>query len=185
MIHDFRQIIINSGVIGRAFAVDRRQWDRLVTGPCRLLFGDAESYCFREAVSFAIAQAQNGPDLTISLTFDKRRSREVVHQMIADSYRQMYNGDPAYPTYPCLRNVSFCASEMTRPLQVADMLAWETYQVALGAVKTGKVELRPHILRLIETGRVTAALADKKTIKGLVDLFDPNSPHRTGSLHVQ
>jgi hypothetical protein len=35
VIHDFRQIILNAGLIGTAFAVDRRAWDEFITGPAR------------------------------------------------------------------------------------------------------------------------------------------------------
>jgi len=92
--------------------------------------------------------------------------------MLAARYERMYNGDPAFPHYPHLRKVSFCSSYVVRPLQAADMLAWETYRVALNAFTTGNVELRPHIRQLVETGRVTAGLADKRTIAGFIGLLD-------------
>lgn len=173
LIHDFRQIIIDSGVVGRAFAVDRNEWDRKVTGVYRMLFGDAECFCFRACVSFAIAQAREHlTDRELTLVFDDRPHRAGVHELVANEFKKLYNGDPAFPTYPHLRDVSYKSSYVERPLQAADMLAWETYRVAHRTFRTGKTELRPHIQRLVDTGRVTAGFADHKTIEGLVSMFD-------------
>jgi hypothetical protein len=173
LIHDFRHLIIDSNVIGRAFAVERQEWDRRVVGAYQILFGDAEGYCFAECISFALAQArENEADKKIKLIFDDRSERAAVHRMLGDRYKNFYDGNPAHPDYPHLGDVSFKSSYKEEPLQAADMLAWETYRVALDAFKMGRIEWRPHIRQLIETGRVTAGLADKRTIAGFVGMFE-------------
>lgn len=94
----------------------------------------------------------------------------------------IYNGDPQYPSYPHLRKFSFCSSYKVLPLQAADILAGETYRVALDAFKTGEIMWRPHVQRLIETGRVTAGLADKQTIAGIARLFDATNSLRAADI---
>ena len=161
--------------MGRAFAVERTEWDRRVVGAYQVLFGDAEGYCFAECISFALAQARaNQADKKLKLIFDDRseRSRNTVHRMLADRYQNFYDGNPAHPDYPHLCEVLFESCNKEKPLQAADMLAWETYRVAVGSFETGRIEWRPHIRRLIETGRVTAGLADKNTIAGFVGMFE-------------
>jgi hypothetical protein len=53
VIKSFRDIILANNLQGRAIGVARHAWDLLITGPHRLFFGDAESFCIRNCMDCA------------------------------------------------------------------------------------------------------------------------------------
>ena len=183
VIHDFRQIIIDVGVVGRATAVQRDEWDRLVQGLRRSMFGDAEMYCFRGCLSDAIKMAdQNVSSRTMSLTFDKRDGgeRSITLDSLANEFKNFYNGNLNRTNYPYIYDISFRSSMEIRALQAADMLAWETYNVALNQIGKNDdepVQLRPHIRSLCDTGRISAGFMDTRAIESLVRMIGVQSPH--------
>jgi hypothetical protein len=67
----FRDIILAHPLHGRAIAVSRHDWDRLIVGPRRIFFGDAESFCLRDCMDHSLHWAVNNPgDKKVTLIFD-------------------------------------------------------------------------------------------------------------------
>jgi hypothetical protein len=175
VIHDFRQLILDAKLAGHVMAVDRVAWDELIIGPLRIFFGDAEWFCLNSCLTFAISKAkEQATDKVISLVFDNRP--EVVkasfQEPLSKFQTSFYNGDPRFPDWPHLIGSSFLSSEVIRPLQAADMLAWESYSHAKRHLHEDPVpQPREHLRRFVETGLITAGFADIESIKNMSSLF--------------
>lgn len=167
--HDFRQIIIESGAWGYAIGVSRRDWRELIV-PLQtafLIFGDDETYCFRDCVAkmLLFVDRFSVNDRELSLIFDNRPHRTPLNERI---YRQ-YQAFPQ-PQNTRLLGVSFLNSTSYVPLQAADMFAWEFYNhVRQLLVTPGDVEPRPHAKQFFNTGRFFMGLVDRDTCKKIAN----------------
>lgn len=179
VIHDFRQLILDAKLTGHAMAVDKAAWDQIIVGPLRVFFGDAEWYAIRSCLDFAIKETEKlGSDKTVTLIFDNRPEvRKAPFQDTFDRLQErFYNGDPKFPNWAHLIGSAFLSSEAIRPLQAADMLAWESYTHA----KRNLHEItaprpRPHLQHFVETGLITAGFADRDSIKNMSTWFKPGN----------
>jgi hypothetical protein len=174
VIHDFRQTILDAKLIGNVTAVDRVAWDEIMVGPLRMLYGDAEWYCLNNCMSFSINQATNFfADNAVELFFDNRP--EIIKgpfQAILSKFEALYNGDPQFPRWSHLVKCSFVSSEEHKPLQAADMLAWESNHHALSWLHGSSAPLpRPHLLPFVKTGLITAGFADRGSIEGMASML--------------
>jgi hypothetical protein len=175
VIHDFRHLILDAKLVGHVTAVDRVAWDEIMVGPLRMLFGDAEWFCINTCMSFSINKAtESFADKDVSLILDNRP--EIVKgpfEAILSKFAALYNGDPAFPRWPHLVKSEFLSSEVHKPLQAADMLAWESYHHALGWLNGSSApQPRPHLQRFVEAGLITAGFADRDAIKGMASAFN-------------
>lgn len=167
VIHDFRQIILDSQLHGYAMAVSRNDWEDLVVErDIRAAVGDGELYCFADCVSrmksFAIEHTK---ETEIALVFDNRPHRTDANQRVFHYYQNKLIG-------PELVSITFLSSVLTVPLQGADMWAWETYRYAVDWLhQNGNATPRPHLKRLIETGRFESLLADRNSIQAFVKII--------------
>ena len=149
--HDFRQIILSSGVYGYAVGVSRADWDQIVApSPMLYWFGDAEAFCFRDCVAKMLAFVHHfSPShKDLSLVFDNRPHRTAINEYL---YKQYLKLPDIYSTN--FLGVSFLASAAFVPLQGADMFAWEFYTFArhlLGAGRpnAGTAPARSAVFRL-------------------------------------
>lgn len=147
--NEFREIILQAGVVGLAYAIDRADWDKLVQGPARDLLGDAEVGSFSGCFNGVIAEAERlFPDeLMLSLHFDRGRKSPKLDAII-DKVTQNYHGAPA------LVNMSFNRVVDFTPLQAADILATENYWQATSIV-AGDHVLRPHFSHFLNRVKAT------------------------------
>jgi hypothetical protein len=175
VIHDFRQIILDAKLIGNVTAVDRVAWDAIIVGPLRMLYGDAECYCVNSCMSFSINQATEFfSENEVALVFDDRPGViKGPFQAILSKFENLYNGDPRFPRWPHLVKSSFVSSEVHKPLQAADMLAWESHHHAVGWLHGSSApQPRPHLLPFVKTGLITAGFADRGAIQGMASMFN-------------
>lgn len=185
LIHDFRQIIINSGVLGYAIAVSRADWDRIVAPtPMVYWFGDAEGYCFRDCVSRLIVLVRDTPitgrnrtlDRNLTFVFDNRPHRTKLNKFIFDQYQMLplVQSKTAQWQLPPMKlhGLSFLDSETFVPLQGADMWAWENHYHAREALKIGQpVPIRPHAKQFFECGRFQSTLIGEAAAQKIVELL--------------
>jgi len=174
VIHDFREIIIDNKLPGYVIAVERRAWDRLVVGPHAVLYGDCEQHCVRRCVSFALDYVRkHESERLLTIVIDDSTARRVARQQaVTDPFQEFYYDHPDFPDYPKIAAVSFSSSTLTRPLQAADMLAWEDYQQGLAVFRSGSpAPPRPHLKAFADSGFVQAWLLDAPLIQGLVNMF--------------
>lgn len=136
--NECRELIVQAGVIGLSFAVEREPWDRLIQGPARADLGDVETACFSGCFNGAIECAvQHYPnDLMLSIHFDRGRKSPKLDAII-DHVTKVYRGAPA------LVNLSFNPVVDFTPLQAADIIATENYWQARSIVE-GAEHVRPH-----------------------------------------
>ena len=173
--NDFRQLILDAKLTGHVMAVDRIAWDEIIVGPLRVIFGDAEWYCVRSCLDFAIKEAEKRDgDRGVHLIFDNRPEvRKIPFQNTFEKLQgRLYNGDSKFPNWAHLIGSTFLSSEAVRPLQAADMLAWESYAHAKRNLHdTLAPRPRPHLQRFVETGLITAGFADRDSIKEMSSWF--------------
>ncbi len=165
VIHDFRQLILDAKLIGYVMAVDKVAWDQIIVGQLRVLFGDAEWYALKSCFDFAIKKTEKqDADKAITIIFDDRPEvRKAPFQDTFDKLKaRFYNGDRKFPNWVHLIGSAFLSSETIRPLQAADMLAWESYTHAKRNIYETPAPLpRPHLQHFVETGLITAEFADR------------------------
>jgi hypothetical protein len=100
--NEFREIIVQAGVVGLAYAVDRTEWDDLVQGSARDFLGEAEVGSFSGCFNGVVAAAERlfPEDLMLSVHFDRGRKSPKLDAII-DKATRNYRGAPA------LVNLSF------------------------------------------------------------------------------
>jgi hypothetical protein len=87
-------------------------------------------------------------------------------------WTSFYDGDPRFPDWPHLIGSSFLSSKVIRPLQAADMLAWESYHHAKRNLHEATApQPREHLRRFVEMGLITAGFADRDSIKNMSSMF--------------
>jgi hypothetical protein len=190
-----QDVIIESGVGAYGCAVSRQDWDELVTGDVRGFLGDAEGYCISQCFVRALGWAQQKTfDPQMTFVFDNRTPEiERRGRAIGDVF-QKYQTDAT----PHVVGTAFLSSTAIRPLQAADMLAWEFYQHAKEILSYGG-EIRPPrrpALRRFEENMMwlTTQIAQRHSIQNIVDyigstdqellraaaqhftIFDPENP---------
>ena len=164
VIHDFRQIIIDAGVIGAAFAVDRRAWDEFIVGAARKRFGHPVSACAERCLLECICIANPHPEGDrIAVWFDWGIKSNRL-QEIADPF-----------TLPMMRprivSVNFAHVQDILPLQGADIVATESYWHAIEWLKLGDAALpRAHMRHYTASAYYEAVILDHEAIATLPSL---------------
>jgi hypothetical protein len=145
--NECRELIVQAGVIGLAYSVERESWDRLVQGAAREFFGgDAESACFSACFNGAVERAVElfPKDQMLSVHFDRGRKSPKLDALI-DRVKKRYQGSPA------IVNMSYDRVIDCSPLQAADIIATENYWHA-SSVTTGifDTQPRPHFSHFLQ-----------------------------------
>jgi hypothetical protein len=164
VIHDFRQIILDAGLIGIASAVDRRAWDELIVGPARQRFGDPMSACVERCLTecFRIAGPHPQGD-RISVVFDLSIKSPRV-QEIAERFTLPLGR-------PRLTLFLFGLARGLLPLQGADIVATESYWHAIEWLKLGDAALpRAHMRHYTASAYYEAVILDHEAIATLPSL---------------
>jgi hypothetical protein len=166
---ELRRIINANMMWGIAIGVDRKSWDRLVTGDRRRLWGDAEGWAIRTSINqgkdWAIARRDQS-DRDLAMFFDNRRIGEVsaVHKTWSENRPLnllMY--------HPNMLPVGFSVMSKTRPIQAADLFAWEHYQHCKDIFLDGAGDIpqREQFKELVQTanGRLKGVVVGEPEIK--------------------
>lgn len=158
--HQLREAIIKSRVSGYGFACVREEWDRLIQGEYRTVFGDPEGWAVRACMNSAINWASNSTfDPQMAFVFDDRPDREREIRAVFDIFKRL-------PRSPELVGISFLNSHKVRPLQAADMVAWEFYSHAERILRHGnKHPARKQVLHLLKNMNLYAQIATKEKIQ--------------------
>jgi hypothetical protein len=163
--HRLQTAIIESGVMAYGMACSRKDWDDLVTGDIRAVWGDPEGMCITNCFTKLIAWAQNYTfDPEMSFIFDSR-TKEVERRAktVFDAYQR-------WIAMPRLVGVSFLSSHKILPLQAADMIAWEFYQYANDILVNGFIQpKRPQYRRLASNMLWYGQIATRDSIKRIME----------------
>lgn len=169
VIRTFRDIILAHNLHGRAIVVPRDDWDRLITGAHRVLFGDVEGYCVRHCVSSAANWVtKNTPDKQLKIIFDDGPQHVHRTKQITENLKKGYDGSSDGTK---LLGPLFLRVEQTAPLQAADMFAWETYAYCREWFRNPLKTIRPHYQRLIESDRFFVEIMNWEKIETLARSF--------------
>src|SRR5689334_1069476 len=84
--------------------------------------------------SMQLARAHYPSERKIALVFDNRPHREAANKRVFEIYQRNFKVQqkPPEPT-----GVAFLSSIDAKPLQAADMVAWESYRHAINWLKNG------------------------------------------------
>jgi hypothetical protein len=170
VIHDFRQVIIDSQLLSVACAIDRRAWDEFVIGPYRQVLGHPLNSCFLHCIEevIRIVEPQRGHD--VAIMFDKG-IWTLALQGIADAFDNKK-----------LASISFGRVERYLPLQGADIVATENYWHAVQWLKLGDAALpRPHLRHYLDNMLHEGLILDRAAIANEVARRGPDgrSPGRS------
>jgi hypothetical protein len=166
--HDFRQIILASGVASVAYTIDRVAWDELVTGRYREFAGPPEANCLvkcvRAAMDFA-GKHKHGPE--VAIIYDKGRETEKF-STVGDMFVKGSFGNSQVVSF------TFASIERFCPLQGADMIATESYWFGLQWLKDGEAaEARPHFRDYLEHMNGGGFILDREKIQTqVIDSID-------------
>ena len=177
LVHELGDIILRCGLWSDGVAIPRKDWDELVTGNLRIALGDAEGYSLRIAFVRATQWArEKGGDDKIAFVFDKRKEREAEGKRIFQLFEHLSQIEPnaVKPT-----SLTFADSASTRPLQAADLVAWEMYQYSLESLKNGCLPHagRKQMRRLWQGKRMELGFATKSAIEKMVALEAGKDEH--------
>ncbi|MCX7358950.1 MAG: hypothetical protein NT015_12520 [Alphaproteobacteria bacterium] len=145
---EFRQIIASSGVVGVAYGIDRKAYDRLVIDPeARAFLGDAEQACFGSCFKGAFQQAQKyyPGEKAMALAFDWI-TNPVRKAKLADITSRVEQGPEGLPQ---IAGVFWGRSAKLTPLQAADVIATENYWAAQAFLAGRDLDQRPHMAHFL------------------------------------
>ena len=166
--HQLRTAIIDSHVSGYGTACARKDWDDLVTGDIRANVGDSEGFCVRNCFIKSIAWAQHNTfDPEMTFVFDNRPHRQRENKVIFDAFQRVIG-------LPSLVGIAFLTSHKVRPLQAADMIAWELYQHAGDILIEGMPV--PRRLELQHLGRNMNFEGRRDQITNVVEIWKKTPP---------
>lgn len=175
--HQLETVILESGVMPYGIACARQDWDDLVTGEIRAIYGNAEQMCIKNVFVKALQWAeQNTFDPLMSFVFDSRPSdvqKEV--QIVTHAFQ---TGRPGQR--PSVVGAAFLSSYQILPLQAADLIAWELYQFANdihdGATVPGKPLRKQLQYLLANKPDFQAQFATRQSIKQIIDYVIATAP---------
>ncbi len=165
--HQLQTAIIESGVSAYGIAISRQDWDEIITGGLRIfLGGDAEGYAITQCITCTVNWAQrNTFDPKLTFVFDNRPSEIQRHaKAIGDAFEKV-TGSPE------ITGCAFLSSYDVKPLQAADLFAWEVYQHANEIFNSGIIQppTRSALKRLNENIQMKTQYANRKSIKQIAD----------------
>jgi hypothetical protein len=177
LVHELGDIILKCGLSSDGVAIPRKDWNDLVTGDLRTVLGDAEGYSMRIAFVRACAWArESGRNGEIAFVFDNRKEKEAEGKRIFQLFEHLSQIEPnaVKPT-----SITFADSTSVRPLQAADLVAWEMYQYSLESVKNGGAPHagRKQMRRLWQGKRMDLGFATRSAIEKMVELEAAKGEH--------
>jgi Protein of unknown function (DUF3800) len=183
--HEFTNILLRAGIYGRAFATPRKDWDELITGNLRVIFGDAEGFCVRNCYVQITnwAKEKASYDRELAFIFDARPpDRESENSMLFDIHTQFSEENGGGPK---LVSLTFGSSKDFLPIQAADLFALEVYQhtkdVMANRTTPGQ-PLRSNLQKLAKGRRINVDFADRASITSLADRRAKDDPNEIANI---
>jgi hypothetical protein len=167
--HQLRTVIIEADIAAYGMACARKDYDALVGGDIRSVLGTPEGFCINQCFVRSLAWAQaNTFDPEMSFVFDNRPSLVKRYAgTVYDAFAKWISPPPKLTGY------AFQSSKDVRPLQAADMIAWELYQYAKAILVEGiSVPAHKEILHLRANMDFQAQIANYAGIAKLRDHWE-------------
>lgn len=136
----FRDEVISARLVPVSFSVVMADWEKLITGKYRQIWGTAEQFAFMSCVTAAFRMARAG-GAPVAIEFDAERLQDSRDGIIA-AVQGLYQD--------AVVNVGFSKCRDVYGLQAADLVAYETFLLSLKILREGTEDPRPHFRRLLE-----------------------------------
>lgn len=165
--HQLRTVIIESEVAAYGIACARKDWDELITGDMRGVLGDPEGFCINQCFVRSLSWVQaNTFDPKMTFIFDHRPAEVQRYTgTVYDAFSQWTEPPPELVGY------AFLNSQAVRPLQAADLIAWELYQHANAILVDGALTAHNEVLHLQKNMQFEAQIANRESIIRLRDYW--------------
>jgi hypothetical protein len=168
LIDQLASAVVRTLLSGIAIVVNRRDYDEVVTGDLRTIYGDAEAFCaslfyvrIQELVSRIAPQ-----ETEMAFVIDRRENRMAQHQAAYDIVAEENKRNNILMNVERkieLLSLTFASSKKFLPLQAADLFAYEVYQASKADIDGDKLLPRSSALnRFGSTGRLVGQIFDKK-----------------------
>jgi hypothetical protein len=167
--HQLRMEIIESGVAAYGIACARKDYDELISGDLRGVLGTPEGHCINQCFVRSLSWAQaNTFDPEMTFVFDNRPSQVKRYAgTVYDAFQRWIDPPPQLTGY------AFLNSKDVRPLQAADMVAWELYQNAKDILISGvNVPTPKELLHLRKNMDFPAQIANRESIIKIRDFWE-------------
>jgi hypothetical protein len=166
--YQLRTAIIEAGVAAYGIACLRKDYDELITGDLRGVLGTPAGLCINQCFVRSLGWVQaNTFDPEMAFVFDNRPPDVRRYTgTVYDAFARWIKSPPQLTGY------AFLNSADTRPLQAADMVAWELYQYAKAMLIDGiGVPAHKEILHLQKNMDLNAQIANRESIIKLRDFW--------------
>jgi hypothetical protein len=166
--HQLRTVIIESDVAAYGIACSRKDYDELISGDLRGVLGDPEGLCINQCFVRSLGWVQaNTFDPKMTFVFDNRPSQVKRYAgAVYDAFQAWVKAPPQLTGY------AFLESKDVRPLQAADLVAWELYQYVNAILIEGlTVPAQKEILHLSNNMNFNAQIANRESIVKLRDYW--------------
>jgi Protein of unknown function (DUF3800) len=174
LIHDMRNIIMASGVHGYCCGGSRMDWDDLVTGDMRRFLGDAERFCVTQCFVWTDAWGEGHGHKEISYVLDNRPHRSEANRRVFEFFQRYHE---VTKEGAVKKDISFLSSIDNAPLQAADLVAWEYYQLGKEWIVTrDDSKKRPHLQRLSEARIMDVQFFGRDEIQRMVAYNQQHNP---------
>jgi hypothetical protein len=159
--HQLRTVIVESDVAAYGMACSRKDWDELIIGDIRSVLGTPEGFCINQCFVRSVGWVQaNTFDPHMTFVFDNRRTGVQRYAgTVYDAFEKWVQAPPRLAGY------AFRDSTKIRPLQAADLIAWELYRYANSILIEGlSVPAQKEILHLKAGMNFDAQIATRDNI---------------------
>jgi hypothetical protein len=167
--HQLRMVIIDSDVAAYGFACFRKDYDKLITGDYRGVLGTPEGFCINQCFVRSLGWVQaNTFDPKMTFVFGHRPAEVQRYTgTVYDAFRRWTKPPPELTGY------SFLNSKDVRPLQAADMVAWELYQNANAILLEGNTVNTPREIKHLRLNMdFPAQIADHSGIRKVKQFWE-------------
>jgi hypothetical protein len=131
--HELRTVIIESDCAAYGLACSRKDWNEIITEDLRSVIGDPEGFCINQCFVRSVGWAQAKTfDPSMKFVFDNRPNGVQRYVgAVCDAFERWVDPPPQLIGY------TFASSMKVKPLQAADLIAWELYRHANAILRDG------------------------------------------------
>lgn len=166
----FRRVILDTGLVTLAAAVNRTAWDDLVIGPLAAEFGKPEELCFFkciESVVHTVRARKPGQQVRIAFDAGVRPNLELWARYTLTQPEK----------YPEIAGIGFAKVSEVLALQGADLIATETYQFAQAWLANREnPATSPHFQDFIMRDLSSGLIFDREQIQEMLERFRERRP---------
>jgi len=136
--------------------------------------GDAERFCVTQCFVWVREWADRSGETEIAYVFDNRPHRSELNKRVFEFFQRYHEVTKEGPIH---NSISFLASSDVLPLQAADLVAWEYYQLGKEWLITrDDSKKRPHLQRLSEARIMDVQFFGREHIQEMVNYHRQQNP---------